>query len=419
MRRLHPGALLALVAGFFVLSAASQAAPQDYADLYAAHDFFSLRAALATDSADSDRKRFYSAAVLTAFNQPAAANKIVEGLLTQNIDTALMPKLLEMRMQNDRRLSDYAGALDAERTLVDFYERTDAAAELHDAQNTLKLLTALGSVAPQQVMRHGASHIILAADGQGGYCIPVTVGKDDPCYILDSGANYSILIASEAQRLGLTVIPAGLEVGSSTATKVTADVAVAPLVLLGNLEYHDVVFLVMPDAAFTFKGFQIRGILGYQVFAGMGAVTTSQGHVLDIPKDVPGKAVGDIALDGGDILTQVQIGDRSLLCRLDTGADSTVFYRPYYALFKTEVEKTGKAATLHTGGAGGERSVRTYVLPEVKLKLAGHPVTLDKVQVYTEGVGPDDYLMCNLGRDALKSFKSYTVNLQAMSLTLH
>lgn len=395
------------------------ASAADYARFYAARDFFALRAVLARDKAPaSDQTQFYTAAMLTAFNQPAAANKIIDALLAKDLDSALMPDLMDMRMHNDRQLADYARALDADRTLIDIYERSGNAEKLADLRNLGKLLGALNGVPPQQVSRQGVSHIILAPDGQGGYCIPVTVGTDDPCYLLDSGANYSILIRSEAERLHLDIIPAGLEIGSSTDAKVTADVAVAPLLLLGNLRYQNVVFLVVPDAAFTFKKFQIRGILGYQVFAGMGAVTTQQEHSIEVPASIPSAAVDNIAMDGNDILTQVSVDGHRLLCRLDTGADHTVIYEPYYELYKSEVDKAGMAQVAHTGGAGGIRSFKSYVLPQVSLILAGKKIALSKVTVYTESVIPQDYLMCNLGQDALKSFKSYTINLQSMSLTL-
>lgn len=409
----------AFVLAFLALCTAASADPApDYARLYANRDFFGLRAALASDkSPASEQKRFYSAAMFTAFNQPAEANRLIDALLVKNIDTALMPDLLMMRMENDRRLFDYDGALDAERTLVDLYERTGDA-RLKDAQNTLKLLAAMSDAKPQQTVRRGDSHIILAADGKDRWCIPVTVGTDDPCYILDSGANYSVLIRSEAERLGLKVIPAGVDVGSSTSSRVTADVAVAPLVLLGNLEYHDVVFLVMPDSAFSFRGFQIPGILGFQVFAGMGAVTTTRDHVVDVPKDVPTKRLDNIAFDGGDLLTQVLVDGQPVLCRLDTGAEHTVFYKPYYDAHKEEVDKAGKSRAARTGSAGGVRTYLSYRLPQLSLTLAGRDVTLKKVDIYTEKVVPQDYLMCNLGLDALKSFKSYTINLKAMSLTV-
>ncbi|HEX7964876.1 MAG TPA: retropepsin-like aspartic protease [Gammaproteobacteria bacterium] len=389
----------------------------DYARVYAAHDFFTLRAMVAADKGpDSEQKRFYTAAVLSAFNQPAAANRLIDPMLANNIDTALMPFLLKMRMQNDRQLHDYAGALDTARTLIDLYERKGDP-RLADAQNDARLLGALSGTPALQVRHSGDSHIILAPDGKRGYCIPVTIGVD-PCYALDSGANFSMLIRSEAERLKLKIIPAGVQVGSSNGSVVTADVAVAPSMLLGNVQYDNVVFLVMPDAAFTFGDFQIRGLLGYPVFAGLGAVKVGRGHVIDVPKDAPTRRVYNIALDGNDILTKIQVGDHEALCRVDTGADRTVFYKSYYDLYKDDIEKAGKAHFARSGGAGGVRSHKAYRLPSLQFKLAGRRVNLNRVDVYTDKVLPEDYIQCNIGQDAFRDYRSYTINLQAMALTL-
>lgn len=388
----------------------------EYARLYAAHDFFGLRALVAADPGpDSEQKRFYSAAVLTAFNQPAAANKLIEGMLANNIDTALMPFLLQMRMQNDRRLHDYAGALDAERTLIDFYERRGDA-RLAAAQNTAKLLGALSSVDPQKASRSGDSHIILAAAGQG-FCIPVTVGVD-PCYTLDPSAEYSMLSRTEAERLKLQVIPAGVQVQVKAGPLVSADVAVAPSLLLGSVQYQNVVFLVMPDTALRYKDTQIPGSLGFPVFAGMDSLTSRHGHVLDIPKFISTRRVNDIALDGDELLTQVMVGDRTALCRLDLGAEHTVFYKPYYDLYKDGVEKTGKHHRVHGNGVAGVRDYDSVRLKDLSLIVAGRPVQLHNVEVFTEPVASKDYLQCNLGQDAFKDYRAYTINLAAMSLTL-
>lgn len=417
MHRLLP-AILAVALGTLSLCGPAHAdVGAEYARLYAAHDFFDLAAMVAADPGpDSEQKRFYSAAVLSAFNQPAAANKLIDALLTQNIDTALMPFLLQMRMENDRRLYDYAGALDAERTLIDLYERKGDP-RLADAQNTAKLLGALSDAAPQKAKRSGDSHIILAQAGKMGYCIPVTVGVD-PCYILDSGANYSTLTRSEAERLKLQVIPAGMEVLSSHGTKVPADVAVAPSLLLGNVQYGNVVFLVMPDSAFTFPDFSIPGILGYPIFAGMGAVTIRHGHVIDVPKLINTRRVDDIALDGNDILTQVMVGDHTVLCRVDTGSDHTVFYKSYYDQYKDQVDKAGKTRSVHSGAAGGIKTYPSIRLAHMDVTVAGRPVKLQNVDVFTVKTVGQDYLGCNLGQDAFRDYKSYTINLAAMSLTL-
>ncbi len=414
LRRL--ACLLLLAACPLVLATGSR-----YQALLEAHDFFGLKAALAADREPQDEDaRFHAAAVLTAFNQPAAANQAIDRLLKDNVDTPLTPKLLELRLDNDRSLGDYPAALDTARTLVDIYERHDDAAKLADAQNTVKLTAALSDAPKQTVLRQGASRIVMQQDGKLGWCIPVALGDGRGCYILDSGANYSMLIRSEAERLGLKVRKADIEVGSATGAKLKADLAVAPVLKLGNLEYHDVVFLVMPDAAFAFKDFRIPGILGFQVFAGMGAVTTLNGHVLQVPEEVPAERVDNLALDGRDLLVQVALNGRTLLCRLDTGADHTEFYKPYYAKAQADFAKQGAPRQLRSGGAGGIRTFMGYKLQDLTFSVAGRTLTLHKVDVHSADLDPKgDYLDCNLGLDALGQFRSYTINLAAMSLTLH
>jgi len=416
LRRLPSLAGMLTLATLLLCGQASADQGMDYAKAYAAHDFFALRAMVAADKGpDSEQKRFYSAAVLTAFNQPAAANKLIEPMLSKNIDTALMPFLLQMRMQNDLRLYDYSGALDAERTLVDLYERKGDS-RLGAAQNHIKLLSALSGTDPQKVTRSGDSHIILAAEDKGAYCAPVTVGID-PCYSFASDVPYSVLSRSEAQRLKLKVLPAGFQLPYGSGS-IGADVTVASSLLLGNLQYDDVVFLVVPDNAISSGGVGLPGLLGYPIFAGMGAVTHSSKHVLDIPKSVPAKQVGNIALDGDSILTLVQVRGHQALCRLDFRAPQTIFYKPYYATYMDDLGGSRPKA-VPAGSTAMNAPSAGLAVRDLTLTVAGHDVTLHRTaKVYLGKTLPQDYIMCDLGQDVLKNFKSYTLNLQSMSLTL-
>jgi len=410
---------LLLIAALVFSGASASATMPDYAQLYAAHDFFSLRHTLASETQpQSDQAQFYTAAVMTAFNRPSDADKIIDRLLQKPVDVNIRLELLEMRMQNARRLSDYVGALKTAQALIGIYKHQGDADKLVDLRNTAKLLGVLRTLPQQEVMRHGASHIVLLHDDDVGYCVPLVIGTQSPCYILDTGANHSVLIRSEAERLHLKVLSAGIALGTSTDAKLKADIAVAPLLKIGNMEYHNVVFLVVPDAAFTIKDFQIRGILGYPIFAGMGAVTTQPGHIIEVPASVPDSEVDDIAFDGNDLLTKIKANGHAALCRLDTGADHTVFYKSYYDRYKSEVDKSGAPHVTKIGGGGGIRTFKGYSLPRLDLELAGHIITLQHVTVFTEPVIPQDYLMCNLGLDALKDFKSYTINLRSMALTM-
>lgn len=416
-RRLTLLAGISILATLLLCGPASADRSSDYAKAYAAHDFFALRTLVEADQGpDSEQKRFYTAAVLTAFNQPATANKLIEPLLAKNIDTALMPFLLQMRLQNQLHLYDYAGALDTERTLIDLYERKGDG-RIGVAQNRLKLLSALSGTDPEQVTRSGDSHIILADEGNGSYCAPVTVGID-PCYNIISESPYSLITRSEAQRLNLKVIPVGFQLPSGSGGFLSADVTVAGSVLLGNLQYHDVVFLVVPDNAIPVGGETLPGLLGYPIYAGMGAVTQNRRHVLDIPKSVPSKPVDNIALDGDSLLTQVQVRGHPALCRLNFRALRTVFYKSYYDGYMDDLG--GSRPKAPSGASAAPILPAALPIKELTLTVAGHDVTLrHSARIYLDKNLPQDYVMCELGQDILKGFKSYTLNLQSMSLTLN
>ena len=415
LRRLPTLAGTLILATLLLCRPVSADQGSDYAKAYAAHDFFALRSLVAADKGpDSEQKRFYTAAVLTAFNQPAAANKLVEPLLAKNIDTALMPFLLQMRLQNDLRLYDYAGALDTERTLIDLYERKGDG-RIGSAQNHLKLLSALSGTDAEQVDRSGDSHIILAAEGNGSYCAPVTVGSD-PCYSFASEVPYSQITRSEAERLKLKVIPVGFQLASGGGF-VSADVTVASTLLLGSLQYHGVVFLVVPDTAISAGGVSLPGLLGYPIYAGMGAVTHSRRHVLDIPKQVPSQPVDNIALDGDALLTQVQVRGHKALCRLNFRSLHTVFYKSYYDGYMDDLG--GSRPKSSPPGMSVAMPAAPLPIKELTLTVAGRDVTLrHSARIYLGRNLPQDYVMCDLGQDVLKGFTSYTLNLNSMSLTL-
>ncbi|HSN17745.1 MAG TPA: retropepsin-like aspartic protease [Gammaproteobacteria bacterium] len=415
LRRLPIPAGLLILATLLLCGPASADRSSDYAKAYAAHDFFALRTLVAADRGpDSEQKRFYTAAVLTAFDQPAAANKLIEPMLAKNIDTALMPFLMQMRLENDLRLYDYAGALDAERTLIDLYERKGDA-RLAAAQNHLKLLSVLSGTDPQQVTRSGDSHIILAAQGGGNYCAPVTVGID-PCYSFAGDLPYSMITRSEAQRLKLKVTPAGFQLPYG-GSNVSADVTVASSLLLGNLQYDNVVFLVVPDGAISVRGESLPGIFGYPVYAGMGSLTQARRHVLDIPKRVAATAVDNVALDGDLLLTQVQVRGHQALCRLNFRSPHTVFYKTYYDDYMDDLG--GVRPKVAPTGTTAPVPPASLPIKELTLTVAGHDVTLrHSARIYLGKNLPQDYIMCDLGQDVFKKFKSYTLNLSAMSLTL-
>jgi hypothetical protein len=251
--------------------------------------------------------------------------------------------------------------------------------------------------------------------------VPLKIGNAKRRFSLDTGANFSVIMASEAKALGLTIRPAGVEVATSTSRKVLADVALAEKMSIGKIDYTNVVFLVFPDELLTFPGgHTIPGLVGFPVVEAMGEVRFRLDNVLEISSRPPVRKLGNLALDDLDPLVQVRYGRDDLVCRLDTGADKTVFYEPFYRRYRDRLESLGRRVTVTTGGVGGFQELPALQVPRLSMTMAAAGANLREVDIYTSPIrAPENnYLFCNVGLDVLHKFRAYVINFRDMALVL-
>jgi predicted aspartyl protease len=384
--------------------------------LYQAKDYFALRERLTT-SASSPGERFFLAAVHHAFNDPLASNASVDALLAEGArGDGLVVELWEMKLSNHLRLGQYREALEAADLLLSLGRHGEV--DVEDASNTRKLLRALADVPAQEVRVRGPTTLRLDASGH----IPLEIEGSSRRYTFDTGANFSALMRSEAEALGLRVRAAGVEVGTATGKKVLADVAVANRAAIGNIDYRNVVFLVLPDEALTFPedDFRIPGLVGFPLIEAMGEVRFVSGDLIEIPAEPPTRSLVNLALEELEPLLRVHFEGEPLVCRFDTGAGETTFYEPFFRRRRGWVQERGAEQLAKTGGVGGMREIHAYLLPRLVLEVAGERISLSDVDVYTESIVEEDenYLDCNVGQDLLEPFSSYTINFRHMSLVL-
>jgi len=393
----------------------------DLEALYESRDFFSLRAQLTGDSAGEPRPpehRFFAAAVELAFNQPAESIRIAESMIEEGGLTSLDSlRLQHLLVIANLRLHRYGEALSASRALLASPTRNEDPAVEQEVRGTLPLLEALVDVPPQEARIARSSRLALGATRR----VPLKIGAAKRKFALDTGANFSIIMASEAKALGLTIRPTGVEVATSTGGRVLADVAVAKQMSIGKVDYSNVVFLVFPDELLTFPGgHRIPGLVGFPVVEAMGEIRFRRDDVMEIPLRPPVRKLGNLALDDLDPLVQVRYGGDDLVCRLDTGAKKTVFYEPFFQRYRKSLESIGREITVTTGGVGGFQELPALRLPRVALTIASGGTNLQNVDVYTRPIrAPEEnYLFCNVGLDVLHEFSAYVINFRDMALVL-
>jgi hypothetical protein len=381
-------------------------------------DYFALRDRLAADGDSTTTPALFARALVQhAFNAPAESNATIGALLaTANLPDSLATELRRVEMANDLRLFQYASGLAIADTLLAKSEGLDSAS-VRDVRNTQRVFRVLATAAPQTVQIRGPTTLRLE-HGR----VPVQVNDSVRSYAFDTGANLSTLMRSEAVALGLKILPAGIELGTSTDRRVTADLAVADRLTIGAVHYRQVVFLVLDDSLLTFAGgFRIPGLIGFPVIEQMVEVRLGRDGQLSVPERAPPRAQRNVALDELTPLVRVRVHDAPLLCRLDTGAGKTDFYEPFYRRFQMWIDTTARRATRRMGSAGGIREMEVRVLPSIRLSLGDTVATLDSVPVLPHSIvanATENYLDCNIGRDVLGAFPRYVLNFRDMAFVL-
>jgi len=396
---------------------------EELSRLYEDRDYFVLRRRLAELVAgETGEILLLRAATAHAFNDLARSDALLDTVLTAQPDLSdsLRWEALRIRARNLLRRFRYREAADVFEELAaappPFVDRS----EVDDLRNTLRLTKALADVPPQVTVARATTTLQPSARGE----MPIVIDGAERRYGVDTGANLSLLIRSEAESLGLRIRPAGFAVGTATDIEVSADLAVADHVRLGAVKIRHVVFLVVPDEMFTFPdhGLVLRGLIGFPLAEALGELRYRPDGSIEVPGEVPSRPVHNLALHDLTPYIRVRYEGHDLMCMLDTGSGETMFYEPFFRRFRAAIEARCTADTVRYAGAGGVRWLPSYRLEEVALEIGGRTVTLPAAHVHTSVLTRDErsnVLDCNIGRDVLSSHGGYTINFRSMSFVMH
>ena len=400
------------------IAALPDTAFNEVARLERVHDYFTLRERIRQISDTNALASLFARAVLArAMNRPAASNELLARLLRlPDLGDSLVAVARGLEMDNDLRLFAYPAGLAAASAVLASPAQLDSEV-LRDTRNTERVFRALALVPPQSVLTTGPTLLTLA---QGR--IPVSVNDSSRRYVFDTGANLSTIMRSEAAAIGLRIIPARIDVGTSTDRRVTADLAVADRLSIGAMNFRNVVFLVLDDQLLTFPdGSRIPGIIGFPVIEQMGEVHLRGKTELYVPATAPRRTQQNLALAGMTLLTPVRWEQSTLLCGLDTGADHTRVYDHFYRSHRTWVDERSQTAERRIGGVGGVHATPVRVTTDVRLAAGDSATTLKKLDVLLQRIVPnerEDYLDCNVGHDVFDSFSETIVNFRDMAFLL-
>ncbi|HEX6534259.1 MAG TPA: retropepsin-like aspartic protease [Gemmatimonadaceae bacterium] len=394
-------------------------------DLYRARRLFALRDRVAARADRSVETRCYRGIVLEKFNQVDASIAPLRACIAATTDTLLAREAWRTLADGYVKLYRYGEAASAYEGLVRRYGAADTALAA-DWRNSAVLWRAAARAAmPQRIATRAGTTLPMMRDRAGLLRVPVRVNGESVSLVFDTGAQLSVLSASEARRLGVQVSADTIRVDAATGLRTTAHLGVARRLRLGSIEMREVLFLVFPDSALAFPqiGYRIDGILGFPVLDALGEISLERDARLRIPARVDTAGLRNLALDDLVMLVAGAVDGRRGCYQLDTGASTTALFPSFLAARRgardARLRARITADTVGVGGAGGVRLIPGLAVSPLVLATGGATVSLPRVHLYTEPIDDASRVLDGtIGQDVLRQFAVVTLNFRAMSFEL-
>jgi predicted aspartyl protease len=323
-----------------------------------------------------------------------------------------MLRLFEIKHDNMLKLYDYKEAKNTVNVILSNYQDLLSEKEKSDMENFLKIWTALEHEPKQSIIINETSYIKVEKDKAGLDNLKVFVESDTLDFVFDTGANLSTISKTAAVKLKMKIIPVDIEVGTITGLKVTAQLAVCPLLKLNNIEIRHVVFLVLEDKDLSVPqiNYQIYGILGFPVLEALREIQITQDGYFIIPqKETVITAESNMAMDG--LTPLICIDGRHYT--FDTGAGNTILYYSYYLANQNEIDKNYKPTKISFSGAGGKKEYDGYIITTA-FNVIGKEITLKDIQLLNQKIKEDESVFGNIGQDLIKQSNKMTLNFKQM-----
>jgi hypothetical protein len=277
---------------------------------------------------------------------------------------------------------------------------------------------------PNMSIRRGSASFSCDVDASG-VRVPLTINGTAANWLLDTGANISVISDAEAARLGLGVRESAGRLADLAGGTIPARTAVAHRVVIGHTLLREVSVLVSPADQEPWKETAPgrQGILGLPLAIALGAVQWNRDGLCRTGSAVlDQRAAPDVSnrlrYDRLQVISTVVFDRKPLEFVLDTGNQAgTQLWERFGRDFQRVVAEQGTkgTATVTQLGAATDREVVT--IPDLRLRVGGKDLALTRGSVFSKPVG-DDRFHGLLGMDALSQATEVRIDFRSMTLTL-
>jgi predicted aspartyl protease len=375
--------------------------------LYDGHRWLDLREAIA----GRDASPLYRGAVASAFNNLVDAERYLNAAIQQ----ATSPDEIE----------------EARGTLVNFYVRLGQHRNVvHQLDKMLKLkphrsdfkaarsLFGVFSRYPDQTVGLNRHSVVQFRKNDS---LPVAINGKALYWIVDTGANVSMISQSEARMLGLKVerVPSKASDLNGGSTNIGA--TVAPKLTLGEVEIYNVPLMVLPDSQPPVNELPPgqRGIIGLPIVIAWQRVRWTAGGTFEVGFNSCSNGAGNnLYFDGLAVVTRVGVEGQQLDFIFDTGNGAgTQLWQSFANDFAGLLKKHGARSKKRVTQIGGSQEREVVVLPELRLRVGGLETILRPANIFSRPVG-NEYQHGLLGTDLLSQAAEVSIDFGSMSVRL-
>lgn len=387
-------------------------------------DYFKLRQRLISNKSllSKEHALYYEALVLNLFNKLSESNSKIEELLNLealSLTDTMLNSLYNTKLLNHINLYEYKKAKEVSEHILKNYKQLNDSSKVEMLENELKIWKSLEDIPAQEIVKNSDVSFPMVKDKVGLFNIDVSINQKTKNYVFDTGANISVIKRSLVEELGLTYIESNFYVTAFTGEKVDSDLAIARELLIGNLIFKNVVFLVLDDSDISFPqiDYYINGIIGFPVIEAMDEVRISKNDTIFSPKEPLDYKQENFALDGLTPIIAVKYQKDTLSFGFDTGARTTSLYVPFYKKYQEAIDENYTPQTFKSGSAGGVVEFDGFLIDSLALSIGDSSASLENIQLHKNDITTDvSNFYGNLGQDFIKQFDEMIISFKYSSV---
>ena len=384
------------------------------------HDFDSLREIRSSSKSDSLDYRIADAVTYSMLGLDESAERKLEALVDDDIDPRIVARAKRSLSGVFVRQGRYGDAADVMKEVIDMPGEHGVTID----PGSMAFFKALSPVDAMISSAECDCRSTVSRDKINLPRIRITVNGFSDEAIFDTGAAFSTVSLTMAEKMRLQPLQDKVEVSGSTDQLVETGIAVAKELLIDGARFHNVPFIVVADEDLTFSNvdYSISSILGLPVIRDMGRLEFSNERGQEMlsfgaTASHPDPERANLITSGWQLVFLAQTGssERRLRYFLDSGATTSALLRLSAELVPDLIEGAGKG-TASYGGVGGEIFEKdVLVVDSTLMKIGSNELGIGPINVLDDDGSQRHGIV---GQDILSPFETLILDFDAMNLEL-